>query len=292
MLISMTGFGRGECMKKNIHVVAELRSVNNRFLDIVTRLPKSLYNYENDVKELIRGKVNRGRITLSVSLQYGDIGDLVVDVDYKVANGYKDMLINLKDRLGLSGDVQLQHILQFTDIFTNSDVEGENEHIWVNSKKAILQAIEEMNRMRIQEGKNLTGDLLKRLDKIEEYIKSIQDISKKHIPSGYETLKSRIEEILQSPDVDSTRLETEIALLADRLDITEECVRFNSHIQLFRDLEKNDGFVGRRLNFLVQEMNREVNTIGSKACNSEISHSVVFVKEEIERIREQIQNIE
>ena len=278
MFLSMTGFGCGESKKQNIIVVAEVRSVNNRFLDIVTRIPKSLNNHENDIKELIRKKVNRGRISLTVLLQSGENNYLDVKVDYKVASGYKSMLQNLKDKLNLGGDVQLEHILKFSEIFTNIEEETEDENIWLASKEAIGRAIEEMNRMKSQEGKNLAIDLLKRLDKIEEYIKNIKELSKQQIPGEYETLKSRIKEILQTPDVDPGRLELEIAIIADRLDITEECVRFNSHINLFHDLVKNHGFVGRRLNFLIQEMNREVNTIGSKANNSEIAHVVVFVK--------------
>ena len=292
MLASMTGFGSGECKKKNISVVAEIRSVNNRYLDIVTRMPKSLNSRENDVKELIRKKVNRGRISLIVLLQSGDNNCLEVKVDYKVANGYKKMLNNLKDDLELGGEVQLEHLLKFSEVFTNKEEDVEDENIWIASKEAIGRAIEEMNRMKTQEGENLAIDLLKRLDKIENYIINIIDLSKQQIPDEYETLKSRIKEILQTPDVDPGRLELEIAVIADRLDITEECVRFNSHILLFRDLTKNQTFSGRRLNFLVQEMNREVNTIGSKANNSEIAHIFVYVKEEIERLREQIQNIE
>ena len=149
-----------------------------------------------------------------------------------------------------------------------------------------------MNQMKEQEGENLAADLLQRLGKIEKNISEIEKLSREHVPSEFESLKNRIQEIIQNPDVDSKRLEMEIAVLADRLDVTEECVRFRSHIDLFQDLINNNDFAGRRLNFLTQEMNREANTIGSKCNNSGISHRVVFIKEEIERLREQVQNVE
>ena len=292
MLVSMTGFGRGESKSQNIHVTAEVRSVNNRFLDIVTRLPKSLSAYENEIKELIRGKINRGRISLTVSLQSAEIDDLDIRVDYDIASSYKSMLLDLKNRLGLSGEVELDQILKFSEIFTSIEENDGIEKLWDHTKEAILGSIEEMNLMKEQEGNNLATDLLQRLENIEKNITEIEQISKEHIPSEFESLKNRIQEIIQSPDVDSNRLETEIAILADRLDVTEECVRFRSHIDLFQDLVNNKGFAGRRLNFLTQEMNREANTIGSKCNNSDISHRVVSIKEEIERLREQVQNIE
>jgi uncharacterized protein (TIGR00255 family) len=288
----MTGFGRGESKNKNIHVVAEVRSVNNRFLDIVNHLPKSLNGFENEIKDLIRKRVNRGRINLFVSFQSIEEDKLNINIDYNVANSYKKMLTDLKDRLDLAGHVELEHILKFSEIFSPIEEKAGDEELVKYTTEAVVQALEEMHQMKVQEGQNLSIDMLKRLDKIEDHIHEIEQISRSNIPIEFNLLKDRIKEILQSPEVDPTRLEMEIAILADRLDVTEESVRFNSHIQLFRDLVKKDGFVGRRLNFLVQEMNREANTISSKANNSEISHRVVFIKEEIERLREQIQNIE
>ncbi len=292
MLLSMTGFGQGESGDGHTQIVAEVRSVNSRFLDIVTRLPRSLSGFENDVKDLVRQKISRGRINVFVSLQSGDLNDLGVQIDYEVARGYKNMLTNLKEKLDLQGEVRLEHLLTFSEIFSTPNEENGNEQLWGFAKTAILQAIDEMNQMKTQEGGNLTLDLLQRLEKMTGHIDAIESISRQQIPAEFLALKSRINEILQGPDVDRSRLEMEIAMLADRLDVTEECVRFRSHIQLFYDMVNSSELVGRRLNFLLQEMNREANTIGAKANHADISHRVVFIKEEIERLREQVQNIE
>lgn len=292
MLVSMTGFGHGESGNQRVQVVAEVRSVNNRYLDVAIKLPKFLTAYENAARELIRQKVNRGRISLFVSSQAADFADLDIKVDYEVARGYKKMLDNLKENLDLSDEIGLDHILKFSEIFTPIEEIEPNDEFWPFAEEAINHALDEMNRMRALEGENLAVDLLQRLEQIEKYVGEIEEISQNRMPVEFQSMKERIKEILQDPDVDANRLEMEIAVLADRLDVTEECVRFHSHVQLFRDFVNGREMAGRRLNFLIQEMNREANTIGSKANNAEISHRVVFVKEEIEKIREQVQNIE
>ncbi len=292
MLVSMTGFGHGESGNQKIHVTAEVRSVNNRYLDVAIKLPKFLTAYENNTRELIRRKVQRGRISLFVSLQAADVADLDIKVDYEAARGYKKMLDDMKEQLDLQDEISLEHILKFSEIFTPIEEIEPDDEFWPFAEEAINCALDEMNRMRALEGENLAVDLLQRLVQVEKYVQEIKEISKNRLPVEFQSLKERIKEILQDPEVNADRLEMEIAILADRLDITEECVRFHSHVQLFRDFVDSPEMVGRRLNFLIQEMNREANTIGSKANNAEISHRVVFVKEEIEKIREQVQNIE
>ena len=292
MLLSMTGFGRGEFSQGNIQAVAEIRSVNNRFLDVVARLPKAVSGYEQDVKEMVRRHIGRGRINVAVTLQSPALEGLGIRVDFAAARAYTKMLREMTEQLRLDGGVRLEHLLTFPEIFTVPEEEELTETIWNCVQRAIVQALENMQEMRAREGENLARDMLERIDKLERYIGQIEALSREHIPEQFERLKHRLEELMRSPEIDRSRLEMELAVLADRQDVTEECVRFRSHIQLFREMVQDEKTAGRKLNFLLQEMNREANTIASKANHSEIAHFVVFIKEEIERLREQVQNIE
>jgi uncharacterized protein (TIGR00255 family) len=292
MLLSMTGFGRGECVENGLHVTAEIRSVNNRFLDVSVRMPRILSVYEADVKELIRQHLSRGRVNLSISLQAPEMNGLAIKPDLELARSYAEMLRELSGALGLEGGVRLEHLLNFSEIFAPPEDEETAEVIWNCARKAIVQAIEELNRMRAQEGANLAKDLLARVDHLEEVIGEIEKIARQNVVQHQKMLEKRLKELLQSPELDRNRLETEMAIMADRLDITEECVRFRSHIDLFRDFVNHHEVAGRKLNFLLQEMNREANTIAAKASNADISHRVVLIKEELERLREQVQNVE
>ncbi len=292
MLLSMTGFGRGEATQGELHVVAEVRSVNNRFLDIVARLPKAIAGYEQEVKELVRSQIGRGRINVSVTIQAAELEGLGVRVDMDVARSYARMLSEIVENLNLEGGVRLEHLLNFSDIFTVPEEEEFTEAIWNCAREAIVQALENLREMRAREGENLARDMLERVQKLEEYIGNIERMSREHLPEQMEALKKRLQELLKSPEIDRNRLEMEMAFLAERQDVTEECVRFRSHIQLFREMVNDPSTAGRKLNFLLQEMNREANTIASKANHADIAHQVVFIKEEIERLREQVQNIE
>lgn len=288
----MTGFGRGEHNEGDVHATAEVRSVNNRFLDISIRLPRELSQHETDVKELVRSKINRGKINVFVSVQSPQINNGSVHLDIETAKVYKKMLSNLNNELNIEGDIRLEHLLNFPDIFTSEYVEELDSILWKCAQKALTNAIIEMNKLRSQEGKYLAKDLLERLDLIENHLKEIETLSKKNAPEEFKILQQRVSELFNNPEIDKGRLETEIAILAERLDVTEEVVRFRSHNALFRDLIAGKQLAGRSLNFLLQEMNREANTIAAKANNAEISHRVVFVKEEVERLREQVQNVE
>ncbi len=292
MLVSMTGFGRGECKSQDLEVVVEVRSVNNRFLDVTLRMPRSLSAYEQQIKEVARRYITRGRLSIYIALKSVNPENLGIQLDRDTALAYRKLLDELRECTGMDEPIRLEHLLQFSDIFMSGDPDEEIPESWECTQKALIQAFESLTLMRRNEGMNLAEDVRKRVARLNNFVEEIEIISKEHVPQEYDALKKRLVEILETPQVDSNRLETEIALLADRLDVTEECVRFKSHTGLFLDLVDSDELVGRKLNFLLQEMNREVNTIGSKANCSEISHRAVFMKEEIEKIREQIQNIE
>lgn len=292
MLVSMTGFGRGEAVQDGVYAIVEIRSVNNRFLEIVSRLPRPLATYELELKEFARQRVTRGRINVSVSLKSPEPGCLGIKLDMETAKLYLQLLQNLRDSLQLEEPVKLEHILGFSEVFTSEEGDDLAAKSWACVKLALEKAFVEFQQMKEKEGAILGEDIAARIKKLSCYVDEIEKSSRDHVSKEFELLKQRIVNVLAAPQVDTERLKLEIAILADRLDVTEECVRFRSHTCLFKELMASSQLVGRRLNFLLQEMNRETNTIGAKANDADISHRVVFMKEEIEKVREQIQNIE
>ena len=292
MIISMTGYGRGDVKTDNKEITVEVRSLNNRFLDITTRLPKNLFIYEEEIKTIIRKYSTRGRISVVINIKEANGNINSLNINSEIAKSYLNILNKLKQDLEIKGEVQLDHLLLFKDIFF-VDIEDEiADNYWKNIKIALKQAMENLKQMKIKEGTELGIDLNKRIKIIDNTICEIEVLAKNRINKEYVKLKERIDSINNFENIDEGRLEAEIALIASRIDITEECIRFKSHNKLFMNSIENDDAVGRKLNFLLQEMTREANTIGSKAYDAEISHLVVSIKEEVEKIREQVQNIE
>jgi uncharacterized protein (TIGR00255 family) len=293
MISSMTGYGRGEVSAEGITVAAEVRSVNNRFLEIQTRLPQSLALHENEVKELIRSKLSRGKVSLNVTLNNNNDGNIPLKINKTALRSYHKLLLEMKKSLKLKESIKLEHLLMFSEIFEPRDAEEENTIEWQIAQQAITKALEELAAMREKEGKELCNDLRLRIQWIEKVIDEVQTVNKQRIPQERLRLQERIKELLEDRSIiDEQRLEFELALLADKLDVTEECVRFRSHNKFFIELLENAEPAGRRMGFLLQEMNREANTIGAKVNDAAIQHKIVAVKEELEKIREQLQNIE
>ncbi len=293
MIQSMTGYGRGECSKKNITAVVELRSVNSRFFEFSSRLPRSLTLRENEIKEIIRSKLARGKISLTAALQSETNGKLPLKVNTPAAKSYYKLLNQLRTSLKLKETVKLEHVLRFSEVFEGGiDEEGVSEE-WAVFEESLQLAVKDLQTMRANEGREISKDMIARVEHIQKDLVHIEATSKQRIPEERTRLHERIMQLVGDKNVvDSQRLELEIALLADKLDVTEECVRFRSHNKFFLDALQNDDAAGRKLNFLIQEMNREANTIGSKSNDTEIAHLVVAIKEELEKIREQLQNIE
>jgi conserved hypothetical protein TIGR00255 len=293
MIQSMTGYGRGECSKKNIAAVVELRSVNSRFFEFSSRLPRSLTLRENEIKEIIRSKLARGKISLTAALQSETNGKLPLKVNTPAAKSYYKLLNQLRTSLKLKETVKLEHVLRFSEVFEGGiDEEGVSEE-WTVFEESLQLAVKDLQTMRANEGREISKDMIARVEHIQKDLVHIEATSKQRIPEERTRLHERIMQLVSDKNVvDSQRLELEIALLADKLDVTEECVRFRSHNKFFLDALQNDDAAGRKLNFLIQEMNREANTIGSKSNDTEIAHLVVAIKEELEKIREQLQNIE
>lgn len=292
MIASMTGYGRGEAGSEGRKATVELRSVNARFLEVSTRLPRSLSLRENEIKEIVRQKISRGKINLIITLERENGNALPLKINASAAKAYYRLLNQLRKAVRLKETVKLQHLLQFSDIFEPQSLETSDEREWEVVKLGLGVALGELDRMRRNEGKELENDLRARITSIGKTIETIEEASKEQIPAERTKLRERIQQLLGQVEVNQERLEMELALLADRLDVTEECVRFRSHNKFFLKALGDGEPSGRKLNFLVQEMNREANTIGSKSNAIEIAHLVVGIKEELEKIREQLQNIE
>lgn len=292
MIASMTGYGRGEATAKGIHVAVELRSVNSRFLEVSTRLPRSISSRENEIKEIVRKRISRGKINMLALIEHDDDGDIPVRINASAARGYYKLLNQLRKTVKLKQEVRLEHLLQFSEVLEPRELENTDDREWALVTEALERAIDGLLTMKQNEGSELRKDFRHRIGILEERLTHIEKISLEQVPKERTRLRERIQQLLDGETVDEGRLEMELALMADRVDVTEECVRFRSHNKFFLDALANDDAAGRKLNFLIQEMNREANTIGSKSSSPEIAHLVVGVKEEIERIREQLQNIE
>lgn len=289
----MTGFGRAEVTRRGIHVLVEARSVNSRFLEVFARLPRTLAHRENDVREIVRTYVSRGKVSITATIESESNGLVPLKVNVSAARAYHKLLNDLRKTVRLRERIKLEHLLTFSEVFEPPDVAASDEREWEATAEAITLAVQNMNEMRRHEGAELAKDLKSRIAWIEQTVRRIEELSSRRIPDERQRLQERIAQLLGNKfDVDQNRLELEIALLADRLDVTEECVRFHSHNKFFLETLERDEAAGRKLNFLLQEMNREANTIGSKANDAEISQLVVRIKEELEKIREQLQNIE
>jgi uncharacterized protein (TIGR00255 family) len=293
MITSMTGFGRGEASEGGITVTVELRSVNSRYLDISLRLPQVIQDKELELKELINGYINRGKLNVSIRIDQAETGEPEVTFNEKLVKGYKTLLEEINEAAGIREPVSLQDLLQFNEIFVSREQDEQMlNRVWQLSKEATQRALEQLLIMRRQEGSQLKEDLLDRVDHINQVLKRVKELTEGRAAELRDKLLERIQSLVDDDAMDADRLELEVAILVDKMDITEEIVRLQSHIKFFKEALEHNEAVGRRLNFLSQEMNREINTIGSKANNSEISQYVVQAKESLEQIREQVQNVE
>jgi uncharacterized protein (TIGR00255 family) len=288
----MTGYGRGEATAHGITATVELRSVNSRFLEVSSRLPRTLNLRENEIKEILRRQVVRGKISVVVTIERNNGEAAPLRINPATARTYYRLLMDLKKALKLRETIKLEHLLQFSDIMEQEEGVAADEAEWEVARAAMDAGLVGFQQMRRQEGGELAADFRARIAVLQQRLDQVEQLSRAQVPRERERLRERIKLLMESEKIDEGRLELEIALLADRLDVTEECVRFRSHNKFFLEALGGDEASGRRLNFLVQEMNREVNTIGSKSSVQEIAHLVVGMKEELEKIREQLQNIE
>ncbi|MDX1671894.1 MAG: YicC/YloC family endoribonuclease [Balneolaceae bacterium] len=293
MIISMTGFGRGEASSDGLSVTVEIKSVNSRYLDINLRIPQSIQEKELELKEMVQDHISRGKVNANVRVDQAQTGEPDITISRPLVKGYMALLEELRQVAGIESPVTLRNLMQFNDIFISKEKdESTLETIWQLTRSATGQALQHLNEMRHQEGKQLEKDLIQRVDHIGTMLDKVAAETEGRAEEERKKLNERIQALMQDEQLDPERLEQEIAILADKLDITEEIVRIRSHLKFFHEAIEQDESVGRRLNFLSQEINREINTIGSKSNSSEISQYVVKAKESLEQIREQVQNIE
>lgn len=293
MIASMTGFGRGTAHAHNITATVEMRSVNNRFIDISVRMPSRLIAYETEIQNRLKKAFERGRFTVQIQVEQAATDALPVQVNHAAARAYGQLLEELRQAAGLQEPVRLEDLLRQNDVFETASEKPEvTEQMAEVVYAALAEAIRGMRQMRQDEGQALAADLTARINAIEQYVVFVEARAPQRVDEARTRLRERIEEWLGDDRLDPERLEQEITILADKLDVTEECVRLRSHLAQFREALANDEAVGRKLNFLVQEIHREVNTIGSKANDAEVGRYAIEMKEEVEKIREQVQNVE
>lgn len=289
---SMTGYGRAETEQQGRIWSVEVRSVNNRFLDAKVKLPRNYTALEDRVRKQIGSYHQRGRIDLILTVS-GDFSDLVeITVDLNLARVYQERLNRLAAELGIASQADLPLLIGLPDVLTREQRSEDLEAIWPLLSTTIEAALEQCRAMRVREGEALTAELSERLELFTGVLDDIEQRLPAIVAEREQALKERLDKLLAAVDLDPIRLAQEVAILADKSDITEEMVRLRSHIAQFTDLLGSSEPVGRKLDFLIQEFLREVNTIGSKINDAENAHRAVALKSELEKMREQVQNIE
>ncbi len=292
MVSSMTGYGRGETVKENISVVVELRSVNHRYFEFSCRVPRGYVFLEDKLKTFCQQRITRGKVDLFLTLDVTASDNVVVEINHSLASGYVNAIKELSETYEINDGFSAVTLARFPDIFTVKSQALDEDNVWSVVEEAVSLALDGFTAMRAKEGKKLYDDVKSRVETILEKVAFIEERSPETVKAYREKLETRIREMLADATVDEGRLLTETAIFADKVAVAEETVRLRSHIKQLMELLESDIAVGRKLDFIVQEMNREANTIGSKAQDIEIAHTVVDIKAEIEKIREQIQNIE
>jgi len=293
MAISMTGFGRGEYKDDNYYFLVECKTINHKYCDINIRLPRKISFLEDKARNFVKNHIKRGRVDIYIKLDLLGSEDVNLKFDESLANQYVNILKEIRDKYDLVDDISVMNIAKFPEIIKTEEKEEDEDLLWSMLSKALEQTLVNLTEMRCEEGKILANDVLERCELLRNIIEEVEKYSHTVVLDYKEKLNNRISEILENPSlVDENRLAQEVAIYADKSSITEEIVRFKSHIeQLKSTIVKNES-IGRKIDFLIQEMNRETNTIGSKSSDLNITNLVVEIKSELEKIREQIQNIE
>lgn len=293
MVKSMTGFGKNDSQIGDKYFQVELKSVNHRYIDISIRLPKMFTYLEENIRNLIKSNLQRGRIEVYIAYKNIGVSDVKVAIDMPLAKEYLNSLTKMEWELAIQSDITTSLIVGFPDVLKVEKKEEDEEETWRCLKDALDAALIRLVAMRKEEGEKLKIDMLKRLDIVDDFLAQIKDRSPIIVQEYRQRLTDRVKEILDEQfDLDEGRIAMEVALFADKSNITEEIVRLHSHIEQFIKTLEEDDAIGRKLDFLLQEMNRETNTIGSKANDLTIANLVINIKSELEKMREQVQNIE
>ena len=291
-LLSMTGYGSAKGSVEGQEITVELKSVNNRYLDCSVRLPRNFLFAEDTVKQAVSAGVSRGKVDVFVSAQASQDSGTVVSVNEELARGYRDAVAHIAETLGLESGLNAFSLARFPDVLTVERRELDKDKAAAALSEITAKAVEEFNAMREREGERRRRDMLGKLETIEGLVSVVEERSPQTVKEYRERLEARLRDILADRSLDEQRVITEAAIFADRTAVDEETVRLRSHIAQFRTMLEEGSPIGRKMDFLVQEFNRESNTIGSKCSDASLAKVVVDLKSEIEKIREQLQNVE
>ena len=292
MVKSMTGYGRAEETINGCTITVELRSVNNRYLDCNIRIPRLYLFAEDAIKARVQGSISRGKVDVFVTLDNAGAGKVQVSVNKPVADGYHAALKELAATYGLSDDISVSLLSRFPEVLLAEKAEEDVEQMAKDICSVLDRALSDFDQMRTREGGRLRDDILSRAAAIEEKVSVVEARSPQTVSEYRAKLEARMNEVLSNTQIDPNRILAEAAIFADKVAVDEETVRLRSHLSQLREMLSKGGATGRKLDFLIQEFNREANTIGSKCSDIEIARHVVDIKAEIEKIREQVQNIE
>ncbi len=292
MIKSMTGYGSAKGTVEGLEIRVELKSVNNRYLDVSVRLPRSFLFAEEMVKSLVQKHISRGKVDVFVNVDSSDAGDMSVKINEGLLKGYVEAIRHIAAEYGLEDDLTAQSVSRFPDVLTVEKVDLDAEAISAGMEQIVEEALRDFDAMRAREGEKLRDDVLSRLETIRDLVAQVEAKAPETIAAYRRRLEQKMFEVLASSGIDENRILAEVAVFADHIAVDEETVRLKSHMSQLTGMINGNSPTGRKIDFLIQEFNREANTIGSKCQNSEIAHVVVDLKSEIEKIREQIQNIE
>ena len=292
MIKSMTGYGSAKGTVEGIEVTVELKSVNNKFLDTSVRLPRSFIFAEETLKSAVQSHISRGKVDVFVTVDSSMADDMIVRVNEPLLRGYIDAIKSISDGFGLPGDMNAMNVSRFPDVLSVEKKELNAEAVAEGIRAIAEQALCDFDAMRIREGQKLHEDVLNKLSTIDKLVTKVEETAPQTVAAYRERLLQKMNEVLGSAGVDESRIIAEAAIFADKVATDEETVRLRSHMEQLKLMLDSGSPIGRKIDFLIQEFNREANTIGSKCQNKDISYVVVELKSEIEKIREQIQNIE
>lgn len=292
MIKSMTGFGSAKGTVEGLNITVELKSVNNRYLDVSVRMPRSFMFAEEAVKSAVQRHISRGKVDVFVSVDSSDAGDITVKVNEALLKGYIDAVRSISEEYSLPADMTAFGVSRFPDVLSVEKKDLDADAISAGIVDITEHALDDFDAMRLREGEKLRDDVLGRLETISGYVADVETKSPETVKEYRARLEAKMAEVLGSAGIDENRILAEAAIFADHIAVDEETVRLRSHMSQLRKMINSSSPTGRKIDFLIQEFNREANTIGSKCQNSDIAHTVVELKSEIEKIREQIQNIE
>ena len=292
MIKSMTGFGRSEIVKGNRKISVEIKSVNHRYLEAGIKMPKKLNVFESRMRDLLKKYATRGKIDIFINYEDDSESQVNLKFNQNIADEYMAIFNNMSEKYNLKNDMTVGGLARFPEVITMDEVQEDEEELWHFIEEAMKAALEQFVNTRILEGENLKNDLLGKLDHMEELVAFVEKRSPEIMKEYRSKLESKVKELLGDTTIDESRIATEVIIYADKICVDEETVRLRSHIEHARKCLNKDGGIGRKMDFIAQEMNREANTTLSKANDIEISNAAIDLKTEIEKVREQIQNIE